>query len=306
LFSVRLALIKFKNVKEIKAIIEGQLKSIGIIEGEQNVTGIVSMHGGSINESYRVETKEATYFLKINRRGDVRYFFDIEAKGLESLRTNSKFHIPRVLKVFSTEKFGGLLMEFVPNSIPASNFWEDFGRKLAELHKVSSNQFGLGYNNYIGSLAQSNLFKSNWVEFFREERLEKQYQLSRENQLLDNSFGMDLQRLYNKLPEIIPIEIPSLVHGDLWSGNFTVSSNGLASIFDPAVYFGHREADIAMMHLFGGFDKQLFQAYHEAYPLGHGWEERIDLFNLYPLMVHVNLFGGSYVSRLKQVLKKYL
>lgn len=293
-------------MEEIKTTIESQLKSIAALKANQSIKSIEGIHGGSINQSFRIDVEGMTFFLKINKRKDAREFFELEAKGLELLRRNSKFHIPEVLKVFSVEKFGGLLMEFIPKSNPSSNFWEDFGEKLAELHMVRHTKFGFEYNNYIGSLSQTNQQTNSWLDFFMEQRLEKQYKLSIDNQLLDPSFGKDLQRLYKKLPDLIPSEPPSLLHGDLWSGNFAVSSKGLASIFDPAIYYGHREVDIAMMHLFGGFDNRLFKAYHEAYPLEKGWEERIDLFNLYPLMVHVNLFGGSYIARLKQVLKKYL
>jgi fructosamine-3-kinase len=141
------------------------------------------------------------------------------------------------------------------------------------------------------------------LDFFIEERLEKQLKLALSSGKMINSDADLFQRLYSRL-DIIPIEAPSLLHGDLWSGNFMTNADGMPCLIDPAVYFGHREMDLAMTKLFGGFDDEFYEAYNESFPLAAGFEERIDIHNLYPLMVHVNLFGGGYVQQVRGILKK--
>lgn len=277
-----------------------------LLSPKGKIESIAEVHGGSINQSYLLKASGKSFFVKLNRRSDNHLFFDCEKSGLELLSQHSSFNIPKVYSIYSNSELGALIMEFVESAQAAPGFWEDFGRKLAKMHQTTSPGFGLDQDNFIGSLPQANEQRQSWCEFFMEQRIEKQYQLAREQNYLDDDFGRDLNKLYPKLTELIPEEPPALLHGDLWSGNFKVAGDGYASIFDPAVYYGHREVDLAMMHLFGGFDKRLFAAYHEIFPLEASWESRIDLFNIYPLMVHVNLFGGSYVSRARQVLRKYL
>jgi len=294
-------------LKEQLKRIESLLKEKQIIEASDSVLAHDRVHGGSINDSFRLRFSNKSLFVKLNRHHGLREFFSCEKKGLELLRSKSKLKVPEVVGMEEAKEQGDfLVLEYLEESEPGANFWESFGRDLAQLHQNTHTEFGLGYDNYIGALKQSNRRHSNWVDFFIEERLEVQYQLARDKNYLDDQFGFDLKKLFAKLPSLIPEESPSLLHGDLWSGNYMVFGSQRAAIFDPAVYFGHREVDLAMMHLFGGFHHSLFDAYHEAFPLEIAWEERIDLFNLYPLLVHVNLFGGSYASRARQVLNKYL
>ena len=190
-------------------------------------------------------------------------------------------------------------------SQPENNFWENFGRGLAKLHKTTSDYFVLDHNNYIGSLTQSNRKRDNWIDFFVEERLGFQLKLARDSHLIDSGVLSAAEGLFNRLNEIIPKEQSSLLHGDLWSGNFMLGDQGEACLIDPAVYYGHREMDIAMTKLFGGFDHQFYEAYNQEFPMEKGWEQRMDICNLYPLLVHVNLFGGGYVSQLTSILKRF-
>ena len=289
-------------------IVEKLLKNKGIIAQDQAIQRFERLHGGSINDSFLVITSQDRFFIKMNRRKELPHFFECERKGLELLRGASELKVPKVIAISdsSEQAVDILVLEYLEETSPAPTFWKNFGMGLATLHQNSSSHFGLDYNNYIGSLKQSNTPHDNWIEFFVNERLNAQYNLARDQGFLDEQFGRDLDRLYNKIDQIIPNEPAALLHGDLWSGNFKVVGAAQAAIFDPAVYFGHREVDLAMMHLFGGFQQSLFDAYHEVFPLEAGWEERIDLFNLYPLLVHVNLFAGSYTSRARQVLKKYI
>ncbi len=284
-----------------KTLLEKEL--LGKID---KVDCISLIYGGSINDSYLVELDGQKYFVKSNSRADISNFFNAERKGLELLSSSKGVSVPAVITMYSEGDSGMLVLEYIEAGRETSDSWQRFGSELAELHSNSTEAFGLEEDNFIGSLPQPNKQYDSWVEFFISQRLEKQYEMASNSRLLDSSFRKMLDQLYGRLEDIIPSEKPALLHGDLWSGNFKFNSKGVPYIFDPAVYFGHREVDLAMMHLFGGFDKQIFQSYNEVFPLETGWEERIDLFNLYPLFVHVNLFGGSYIPRLEQVLRKYL
>ncbi len=184
-------------------------------------------------------------------------------------------------------------------------FWEDFGTRLANMHRHTSDVFGLDHPNYIGSLPQSNKTQKSWIDFFVEERLEAQLRLARDAGRVERELGRWFQALYTHLPDLFPEEPPALLHGDLWSGNFMVGTDGRAAIVDPAVYYGHRYMDLGMSKLFGGFAPAFYRAYEDAYPLEKGWREGIEIANLYPLMVHVNLFGGGYLSSVKTILRKF-
>ena len=261
-------------------------------------------YGGSINETLGLTTNQGKFFLKLNDKNTYPEMFEKEKLGLELLKNKSSLHIPEVIAVGEYGSRSFLIMDFVISSAPKQSFWEEFGRGLANLHRNTSTRFGLEYNNYIGSLQQYNSTKNSWVEFFIEQRLNIQEKWARESGLLDKETSLMLQKLYVKLDQIFPEEPVALLHGDLWSGNFLVNEQGSASIIDPAVYYGNREMDIAMSLLFGGFQKQFYEAYHEAFPLADEWEQRIEVCNLYPLLVHVNLFGSSYAGRVNSILKR--
>ena len=177
---------------------------------------------------------------------------------------------------------------------------------LAELHLQSSERFGLDHDNYIGSLPQQNSEHDSWVEFYRDERLISQMKLAEMGGRLTSKMKQGFDSLFLELENLFPNEKPSLLHGDLWSGNMMVAEDGSPSIFDPAVYYGHREMDLAMMALFGGFGDSWVSAYNELYPLEADWQERIPLGQLYPLMVHVNLFGGGYAGSVERILHQFI
>jgi len=270
---------------------------------QSTINKVEPISGGSINNAYALITDKERFFVKINTAGNYPQLFEKEQKGLLLLEKSTSLTIPKTYFIDSTESNVFLVMELIEPGIMKQDFWEVFAEGLASLHKRTSNQFGLEYNNYIGSLVQKNDLKSDWLTFFVENRLQDQVKMAFDKGLVDLVMLSNFDKLYKKLNSILPVESPSLIHGDLWSGNFMVGKNGEPVIMDPAVYFGHREMDIAMMHLFGGFDRKLFETYNELYPLERGWEKRIEICNLYPLLVHVNLFGGGYVSRVKGVLK---
>jgi len=213
--------------------------------------------------------------------------------------------VPKVLLFDEDDDHAFLLLEYIKSAREADNFWDDFGEKLAALHNVKAEKFGLDHDNYMGSLHQCNNFHEDWTEFFIMERLEKQIELARENGSMGRTDVLAFERLYKRLDEIFPPAHPSLLHGDLWSGNFMVNSSGKACLIDPAVYYGHPEIDIAMTTLFGGFSNRFYEAYNRHNPLEKGWRERLPIYNLYPLMVHVNLFGGAYLNSVQQTLRKF-
>lgn len=269
---------------------------------------ILSIHpefGGSINESFRLETNQGNYFLKRNDAERFPEMFEREAEGLQLLRANSTFKIPEVVAVSTFKEYAFLVMEYVPKESTGPQFWKNFGVALAGLHQQGFDQFGLAKDNYIGSLKQSNKFHEKWTDFFSAERIVPMVSLAHENGKLDLGTVKQFEQLNYKLDQFFPIESPSLLHGDLWSGNYIGSAGNGCCIFDPAVYYGHREMDIAMMHLFGGFHADTYKAYQEVFPLEAGWKERINLCNLYPLLVHANLFGGNYVKQVKQIVAQF-
>ena len=231
--------------------------------------------------------------------------FEKETAGLRILASANAVGVPEVVSWGQKDDTAFLILQFIESTSKRPDFWERFAEELAILHHNKADYFGLDHNNYIGSLQQSNRKCDNWPDFFREERLERQVKVARDDGKIETDIVRAFNRFYVKLPELFPDEPPALVHGDLWSGNFMVSEEGKPVIIDPAVYYGHREMDLGMSQLFGGFPPQFYEAYHRFYPLEKGWQQRMDYCNLYPLMVHVNLFGGGYAESVQTILRKF-
>ncbi len=254
-----------------------------------------AISGGCINKAHKLETTAGNYFVKFNSR--VRYpgMFEAEAKGLRLLRSSGVFRVPEVLLVGDHEAFSYIILEFIESGKRKNEYWEQAGSQLASLHKNSVGYFGLDHNNYIGLLPQSNTKHKDWITFFLEERI--------------LAIGKELvepyqDKLEKHFREEFPSEAPALIHGDLWSGNIMCADDGLACFIDPAVYFGHREMDLAMTRLFGGFPDEFYKAYQAVFPLEIGFEARVDLYNLYSLLVHVKLFDGSYINQVNAILNR--
>jgi protein-ribulosamine 3-kinase len=262
--------------------------------------------GGCINKGGRLSTSAGEYFLKWNVRDKYPGMFTAEAKGLSLLRNGSILRIPAVNASGDTVEHQFLLLEYINEKPKQKNFWEALGEGLAKQHQQTSPTFGLDHDNYIGSLPQRNTPSNDWINFFIEHRLNAQVQLAIRSGKIPPSVPKDFDRLYDKLPSILPIEKPSLLHGDLWSGNLITDTKGQPCLIDPAVYYGNREAEIAFTGLFGGFSTTFYESYNAVYPLVAGHEKRTDLYNLYPLLVHVNLFGGGYVSQVVSILRRFV
>lgn len=283
---------------DLRALVERALGS--------SIRAAQAAAGGDINEAWSVELASGQrVFVKANP-GAEPAMFETEAHGLAWLREVDALRVPGVLAV-SRETPAFLVLEHLGNGRPRADFDAALGRGLASLHRAGAACFGLEIDNYIGRLPQANRARETWADFYREQRLEPMVERARRAGLLSRAMLADFERLYARLPDLVgPAEPPSRLHGDLWGGNCHVAADGAPCLIDPAVYGGHREIDLAMMRLFGGFSGEVFGAYREAWPLAPGYEERVDLYQLYPLLVHVNLFGGSYVGSVQRALSRYI
>ncbi|MEH0157449.1 fructosamine kinase family protein [Limibacter armeniacum] len=265
---------------------------------------IKNVTGGSINDAFRLETEDGYFFLKSNSRHG-EHMFEVESKGLELLKSATQLKVPEVVGTGVCQDRAFIVMEYLPPSVASQLYWKKLGEGLAELHRFRSNQFGLEYDNFIGSLSQYNHQHKDWLTFFIDQRLRPQFELACRNGVINQNYLAMLSELKEKLKGIFPTEKPSLLHGDLWSGN-VMASNDPPCLIDPAVYYGHREMELAFTLLFGGFDRAFYTAYQDNFPLDKGFEERVPIYNIYPLMVHVNLFGVSYFGDVRAVLNKLL
>lgn len=273
------------------------------IAGRVEATRLIG--GGSINDACAFVFGGQEYFIKWNSAGRYPGMFAAEARGLGLLGGAGCIRLPEVLHTAEAGSYAYLLLEWIPAGRTGEEFWELFGQQLAALHRNSSDSFGLDHDNYIGSLVQRNDPRDNWPEFFVQMRLEPQLKLARDAGLADAGLAARFDKLFHRMHQLFPHEPPSLLHGDLWSGNHLCGAGGVPVLIDPAVYYGFREMDLAMSRLFGGFDRQFYQSYHNAFPFETGWEERVGLCNLYPLMVHLNLFGSSYLGQVQYELKRF-
>lgn len=281
--------------------IQASFEKLGIHTG-----GILAhrpVGGGSINRCYEVQTGDEHFFVKVNAHREFPGMFEAEAAGLNLLNAHSSFRIPRVVGHTVVVESQFLIMEFLENGRETRDFWADFGRRLAQMHAKTSSGFGLDHDNYIGSLPQRNDRTDAWSEFFVSHRLEPQLRMA--GSWFDASDRAAFEWLFQRLSEFFPEEVPSLLHGDLWSGNYLCGLGGEPVLIDPAVYYGHRLMDLGMSLLFGGFGSEMYEAYHDMQPLPTNWRDGAEVANLYPLLVHVNLFGGSYVSQVRQILRRY-
>ena len=306
------------------------------------VTGSTPVGGGCINETMQVSLEDGSRFFVKQNRIALRDMFETEAAGLRILEdatgggtsgnagsssgnangsnsgggsnsgdgTNSggsTIRIPKVIGLTDDHESGQafLILTFIGEGRRTGDFDRRFGQALAGMHRNTAPRYGLDHDNYIGRLPQKNDRRDIWADFFLECRLEPQFAMARGRGHFDGSARQSLDRLGKRLPELIPDEPPSLLHGDLWGGNYLCDSKNRPVLIDPAVFYGHREAELAFTTLFGGFGPDFYKGYEEQWPLQPGFRDRRDIFNLYPLLVHVNLFGGMYVSQTEAILRRF-
>lgn len=283
------------------------------------VTGQRRVGGGSIHRAALLELgHDGRLFVKWNRR-DHLPMFETEAAGLAALGAPGTLRVPSDPVAGASDSIAFLVMEAIPTGSPTDRrrFFETFGRRFAELHRATADaadaagrpgRFGFTADNFLGTTPQPNPWSDDWVEFFRQHRLGHQLRLARESGASDPELDRLGDRLLERLDEILdlPDEPGCLLHGDLWSGNFLCAGGGDGEpvIVDPAAYIGHREADLAMTRLFGGFDPAFYAAYEETWPLPPGTERRDAVYRLYHLLNHLNLFGGGYRGQCVEVLRR--
>jgi len=288
-------------------MISDQLQSAIEQALRQSITSINRVSGGSINQAAKITLSDGKFcFLKWNQTADSR-MFSVEEKGLDLLASaGTDIRTPEVFATGETNNGTGFLVqEFITEGQSKSDSAEAFGANLAKLHQQQNEQFGLDHDNYIGRLPQSNSWHDSWIDFFIEERMKPQLEMATNAGKLGSDTVAHFESLYKKLPDIFPDEPPSLLHGDLWGGNYFYDEEGRATIFDPAVYYGHREIELAFTHLFGGFSSAFYRAYEHSYSLEPNFNQRKSIYNLYPLLVHTNLFGGHYGRQVKSIVHQF-
>jgi fructosamine-3-kinase len=260
--------------------------------------------GGCINECYRYEISTGSLFVKVAPAAALDRF-EAEAAGLNELRLAKAVRVPDVLAIGVSGQHALLILEWIKlAAAPASD--AKLGEQLAALHRVNKPLFGFKRSNFIGTTPQINYWSRHWVNFWREHRFEAQLNLAEAKS--DDGF-VERAALLSTLIDgffVAYSPSPSLLHGDLWSGNRSSDSSGAPVFFDPAVYYGDRECDLAMTRLFGGFSAEFYKAYDAVWPLEAGWQQRVDLYNLYHVLNHFNLFGGRYLAQADSMVEKLL
>ena len=267
--------------------------------------------GGDINKAYVLTLSNGTrVFMKENRKENID-FFRAEKEGLEAIEQTGTIRVPHVISDGTEENASFLLMEYIEEGRKSRTSSEDLGRKLAEMHRadtsafVRNGKYGFLHDNYIGAGYQSNKAEETWIEFFIKRRLRPQFERAdrfweREDRKKNERFLVRAEDL------LVDPEKPSLLHGDLWAGNYMIDSQGKPCLIDPAAYVGHAEADLAMTELFGGFDRTFYSAYQETAGIDPGYRDRRDIYNLYHLLNHLNMFGGSYLHSVKAIINQYI
>ena len=272
---------------------------------QSKILKVNSLSGGCISNAYEIifDSNESL-FLKIN--SSLVDMFRKEANGLTELKKANEVRVPDVKLV--EKEF--ILLEMIKSNSKKKSFWEDFGKSFARMHRFSSDKFGFYEDNYIGSNPQKNINndKLNWTDFYFKNRILFQYKLAEKNGYATNELKSGINFIESAITKILSgsEEPPSLLHGDLWSGNFMIDDNGDACIIDPAVYYGHREADLAMTKLFGGFNLEFYNSYYEEWNLKEGYEYRENIYKLYHVLNHLNLFGMGYYSQAINLIRSYM
>lgn len=270
-----------------------------------------SVYGGDINQAARFEAGGVRYFVKWNASAPAD-MFAAEAHGLRLLAEADAIRVPAVVLESAPHEGcpGFLVLEWIEPGAGRSGGHEvmaNFGGSLAALHRHTARQHGLDRDNYIGRLPQKNRFDTSWAHFYRDQRIGFQMELARQRGRLPARREKLLTRLMERIPDLLDDEDiqPSLLHGDLWGGNYMVDAEGEAVLIDPAVFYGHREMDIAMSELFGGFSDRFYDAYKATYSI-HGYDDRRLLYQLYYILAHLNLFGESYGGRVDSMAAHYV
>ncbi len=285
-----------KVIQQIE-IVTGQ--SLSFVKAE-------AMHGGDINRAYHLCCEQRSFFIKLNS-AHLLPMFEVEALGLKELAQTKTLRIPDAITCGIAGADAFLVVEFVPLKAMSITIQQQLGKQLARLHQKQQEYFGWHHDNYIGSNVQKNTRNDNWVSYWQEQRLNEQLILA-----ADNGYVGKIQSLGEQLIKLTPEFFtsyqpqPSLLHGDLWAGNAAADEQGNAIIYDPACYYGDREADIAMTELFGGYGTAFYAAYNDVWPLDSGYSSRKKLYNLYHILNHLNLFGSGYLHQSEDMMQQLI
>lgn len=286
----------------MKQVIADAIREIG---DETEIMSVRSVSGGEINEAFCVTTGKRSYFVKINQE-TAEDFFQLEAKGLELLRSTETVAVPDVYFCGSKNGIPVLVLPWIEGE-PNGQTQEILGRKVALMHQTGGKAFGLDYDNYLGTFHQPNGWNGDWVNFFREKRLLTQVSLAEQEGRMNSFRRTRMEQLLGQLDRWIPGDVdPSPLHGDLWGGNWLTGPAGQPYLIDPAVFYGHFELELAFTELFGGYSSAFYESYREIQPIPEEYEERRPLYQLYYLLVHLNAFGESYGESVDDVLKRYV
>lgn len=277
--------------KELKIICEDLLK--------KPVEEIKTIPGGDINLTFQIETDSEFYFCKTNSSEIGIDLLEKEAHGLSVLSRHC--NVPEI--VATAPKV--LLLSWITDAKKSKVFWQKLGQSLANLHKITSNKFGFDRDGYIGTLYQPNDLHDDWNSFYVAQRLEPQLRMAVDKGLLNTSDFGSVEFMEKIVNIVSPSESATLIHGDLWSGNILCNENGDPYFVDPCVSYAHREMDIAMSMLFAKFDPAFYDAYHEARPLEKGYRDRMDIYQLYYLLAHLNMFGIGYKNDVIKIINRY-
>lgn len=260
------------------------------------------LHGGDINDVYLISWEGlADFVVKVNSKTRFPDMFKKEMHALEFIGKHANIECVTPINYFEDEDHQYLMLDWIEEGEQDSTFYVSFAHELSEMHKLTHEQFGWGVDNYIGSLKQSNTFHDTWGSFYAEERILPLAKMAHDAGLLNVLLLRGIENFCKEIPNLFPNEKPALLHGDLWGGNFMVNAGGDPVLIDPAIYFGHREMDLGMTQMFGGFNDNFIEDYDVYSPLEKGWQQRIKYTQLYPYLVHLNLFGRSYLPGVQKV-----
>lgn len=283
-----------------KSLVEQLSQRLGV-----SISKIRPISGGDISKAYVIDTQNHRFFCKLHYGTSGKEMFLAEKFGLEAIAATKTIHTPEIHLCKSFNGTAVLVLDFIDSKRVTDSDWRKLGSGLAALHKTSSATFGWKTNNYIGSLPQENTIHIDWATFYIKERLMPQFEMAKTQALLSTGEVPSKEEMIRCCNGFFDSITPSLLHGDLWSGNFLIASDGIPYLIDPAVYFGHNEVDLSMSRLFGGFDSSFYNAYNEHFPTQELEQERKDIYQLYYLLVHLNMFGKRYYPEVKQILTRY-
>jgi protein-ribulosamine 3-kinase len=292
------------SIDEIANELKAQLSAI--LQKEIRRFQTKTLSGGSINAVFQLIINDNEYYCcKVNSALLHPDMFQTESAGLSLLATTGIVRVPQIILCTRIKDYQVLVMDWIQPASRTKIFWQNFGKQLSLLHLRKAGLFGLDHDNYMGALPQSNKQAAGWPDFFFHQRIQPQVKLALDRNLITLKQAALFEKLSSLLPGLFPDAEPCLLHGDLWSGNFLCDSDQNPVLIDPAVYFGHPAIDLAMTTLFGGFDQVFYDTYNYYNPLPANHLEQWDCCNLYPLLIHLNLFGRSYLSDILSIVGRY-